>query len=78
MTAPNPAAAFYASPAVRGTAALLRGLHRVSPALGTRMALGLFFTPVPTKWLARSRPVPLPWREQRLPFEGGHVSVWQR
>ena len=78
MTAHNPAAAFYASPAARGIAALLRGLHRLSPALGTRVALQLFFTPVPTKWLARSRDVPLPWRESRLPFEGGHISVWQR
>jgi pimeloyl-ACP methyl ester carboxylesterase len=75
-TAHNPAAAFYASPAVRGIAALLRGLHRVAPELGTRAALRLFFTPLPTKWLARSRDVPRPWREQQLPFEGGHV--WQR
>ena len=77
-TAHNPAAAFYASPTARGIAALLRGLHRVSPDLGTRVALNLFFTPVPTKWLARSRDVPLPWRERQLPFEGGHISVWQR
>lgn len=78
MTTHNPAAAFYASPAARGIAALLRGLHRLSPDLGTRVALGLFFTPMPTKWLARSRAVPRPWVETRLPFEGGHVSVWQR
>ena len=78
MTAKNPAAAFYASPAARGIAAVLRGLHRVSPDLGARAALTLFFTPTPTKWLARSRDVPLPWMERRLPFEGGHVSVWQR
>lgn len=78
MTTHNPAAAFFASPAARGVAALLRGLHRVSPALGTRLAMGLFFTPVPTKWLARSRAVPRPWVERQLPFEGGHVSVWQR
>ncbi|KQY90594.1 MULTISPECIES: alpha/beta fold hydrolase [Roseateles] len=74
----NPAAAFYASPTARGIAALLRGLHRVSPDLGTRVALHLFFTPMPTKWLARSRAVPRPWVERRLPFEGGHISVWQR
>ncbi|HEY1129673.1 MAG TPA: alpha/beta hydrolase [Roseateles sp.] len=78
MTTHNPAAAFYASPAARGVAALLRGLHRVSPDLGTRVALGLFFTPMPTKWLARSRAVPRPWVQTRLPFEGGHISVWQR
>ncbi|RZL34937.1 MAG: alpha/beta fold hydrolase, partial [Rubrivivax sp.] len=78
MTTHNPAAAFFASPAARGIAAVLRGLHRVSPALGTRLAMGLFFTPVPTKWLARSRAVPRPWVERQLPFEGGHVSVWQR
>ena len=78
MTTHNPAAAFFASPAARGAAALLRGLHHVSPALGTRLAMGLFFTPMPTKWLARSRPVPRPWVERQLPFEGGHISVWQR
>jgi len=78
MTAHNPAAAFYASPTARGIAALLRGLHRISPRLGTRVALGLFFTPVPTKWLARSRAVPRPWVARQLPFEGGHISVWQR
>lgn len=78
MTTHNPAAAFYASPLARGIAALLRGLHRVSPDLGTRVALGLFFTPLPTKWLARSREVPRPWVQRQLPFEGGHISVWLR
>jgi pimeloyl-ACP methyl ester carboxylesterase len=78
MTTHNPAAAFFASPAARGIATLLRGLHQVSPALGTRLAMGLFFTPMPTKWLARSRAVPRPWVERQLPFEGGHISVWQR
>lgn len=78
MSTHNPAAAFFASPAARGVAALLRGLQHVSPTLGTHVAMGLFFTPVPTKWLARSRAVPRPWVERRLPFEGGHVSVWQR
>ncbi|MDR7332754.1 alpha/beta fold hydrolase [Roseateles asaccharophilus] len=78
MNTHNPAAAFFASPAARGVAALLRGVHRVSPDLGTRIAMGLFFTPMPTKWLARSRAVPRPWVERQLPFEGGHVSVWQR
>lgn len=77
-TSHNPAAAFYASPTARGIAALLRGLHRLSPDLGTRVALSLFFTPMPTKWLARSRDVPRPWVERQLPFEGGHISVWQR
>lgn len=78
MSTHNPAAAFFASPAARGVAALLRGLQHVSPTLGTHVAMGLFFTPMPTKWLARSRAVPRPWVERRLPFEGGHVSVWQR
>lgn len=78
MTTHNPAAAFFASPVARGVAAVLRGLQHVSPQLGTRVALGLFFTPMPTKWLARSRAVPRPWVERQLPFEGGHVSVWER
>jgi pimeloyl-ACP methyl ester carboxylesterase len=74
----NPAAAFYASPGARAAAALLRLAHRLAPALGTRLALNLFSTPVPGKRQARARPVPAPWTARRQPFEGGWVTTWQR
>lgn len=74
----NPAAAFYASPGARLTAALLRVAHRLAPALGTRLALALFSTPLPGKRLARARPVPAPWAARRHPFEGGSLTTWRR
>jgi pimeloyl-ACP methyl ester carboxylesterase len=74
----NPAAAFYASPGARIAAALLRVAHRLAPALGTRLALNLFSTPLPSKRHARARPVPAPWTARRHPFEGGWVTTWQR
>ncbi|MFO1251088.1 MAG: alpha/beta hydrolase [Inhella sp.] len=75
---PNPAAAFFTSVPARAVAGLLRGLDRLAPRLSTRLALGLFFTPLPTKRLARGRPVPAPWTLSELPFENGHLGVWQR
>ena len=77
-SAVNPAAAFYASPGARAAAALLRLAHRVAPALGTRLALNLFSTPLPGKRHARARPVPAPWTARRQPFEGGWITSWQR
>jgi pimeloyl-ACP methyl ester carboxylesterase len=74
----NPAAAFYDSPGARATAALLRLAHRMAPALGTRLALDLFSTPLPDKRRARARPVPVPWAARRRPFEGGWLTTWQR
>ena len=57
-TSANPAAAFYATPAARLVGATLRLAHRWSPALATRLALQLFFTPLPGKQRARARAVP--------------------
>lgn len=73
----NPAAAFYASPPARAVAAGLRWLDSHAPQLGTRLALRLFLTPLPTKRLARSRRVPPGWQLSELPFEGSHLAVWQ-
>ena len=78
MSNTNPAAAFYANPVARGIFALLRGLDRLAPRFSTRLALRLFFTPVPTKRASRARQVPAPWRVERLPFEGASVAVWER
>jgi pimeloyl-ACP methyl ester carboxylesterase len=76
-SSPNPAAAFYASPAARAVAATLRGLDGLAPALGTRLALRLFFTPLPTKQRARAQALPPGWRIDALPFEGGELAVWR-
>jgi pimeloyl-ACP methyl ester carboxylesterase len=73
----NPAAAFFTSPSARAVAALLRGLDRLAPPLSTRLAMGLFFTPLPTKRLARARRVPAPWQLSTQPFEGAHLALWR-
>lgn len=79
MSAGNPTVAFYGDGwLVRGIGAGVRTLHRLAPAVGTGLALRLFFTPLPTKALARRRAVPAPWRAERLPFEGGAVVLWRR
>ena len=77
-TPANPAAAFYATTAARLVGATLRLAHRWSPALATRLALQLFFTPLPGKQQARARAVPAPWTATRHPFEGGELTTWQR
>ena len=76
-TPANPAAAFYATPAARLTGAALRLADRWSPALATRLALQLFFTPLPGKQQARARAVPAPWSPERHPFEGGELITWR-
>jgi pimeloyl-ACP methyl ester carboxylesterase len=77
--AANPTAAFYGGDrTARWLALALRAAHVVAPAIGTRLALRLFFTPLPTKASARRRPVPAPWRAERFPLEGGHAVLWRR
>ena len=56
----------------------LRLAHRWSPALATRLALQLFFTPLPGKQLARAQAVPEPWSPTHHPFEDGALITWQR
>jgi hypothetical protein len=58
-----------------------RGLQvaaRWAPALGVRLALRLFFTPLPSKLAARARPLPATagWQRSLLPFESGRIAVW--
>lgn len=75
----NPAAAFYGGNRLaRWLGGALRVTHRMAPGVGTRMALRLFFTPLPLKTSARKRPVPKPWRAQRYPLEGGSFVLWNR
>ena len=77
--AANPAAAFYGgnrlAPWIGGA---LRITHRLAPGAGTRLALRLFFTPLPLKTNARKRPVPKPWRAQRHPLEDSSFVLWTR
>jgi len=77
-SAANPAAAFYAaSPVARALGTVLRLADRLAPALGTRGALRLFFTPLPWK-LASRRPLPAPWQVSHWPFEGVQLAVHRR
>jgi len=78
-TPANPSTLFYgANPLARA----LAGLLRASQALGTNAASGaalkLFFTPLPSKWAARRRPVPADWRASQWRFEGVSLTAWQR
>ena len=75
----NPTAAFYGGERLaRWLAMAVRAAHGVAPAIGTGLALRLFFTPLPTKTAARRRPVPAPWHAQRFPLEGGSAVLWRR
>jgi pimeloyl-ACP methyl ester carboxylesterase len=65
---PTPSAAglaFGRSRLARAAAFALRAADRLAPALTTRCAVQLFFTPLPTK-LASRRRVQLPWQLERL------------
>ncbi len=74
----NPASAFYAGMLARSLGAALRLSQTVAPALATRLALRLFFTPLPLKLAGRQRPVPAPWRVEHWPFEQGSFAVYRR
>jgi pimeloyl-ACP methyl ester carboxylesterase len=79
-TAPanNPVASFYGgNRAVRWLGAMLRTTHRMAPALGTRLTMRLFFTPMPPKWVSRRQALPASWRIEHLPFEGGQLALWR-
>jgi pimeloyl-ACP methyl ester carboxylesterase len=64
---PTPSAAglaFGQSRLARWAAAALRGTDRLAPEQAARLAVKLFFTPLPTK-LSSPRRVPKPWQLQR-------------
>lgn len=56
----------------------LQATARFAPALAVRLALRLFFTPLPSKLAARARPLAGGWRRTLLPFESGRIAVWTR
>ena len=74
----NPASAFYAGGLARSLAFTLRLSQTVAPAAATRLALRLFFTPLPLKLAARRHPVPAHWQVERWPFEHGTMAVYRR
>jgi pimeloyl-ACP methyl ester carboxylesterase len=66
---PTPSAAslaFGQSRMARSLASALRAMHQVAPAFATRLAVDLFFAPVPTK-LASRRRMPPAWHLERTP-----------
>jgi len=77
-TSANPASAFYAGVVARSLGWALRASQSVAPAAATRLALRLFFTPLPLKLVARRQPVPAPWRTERWPFEQGAMTAYRR
>ena len=76
--AANPAAAFYAGLVARSLGVALRVSQSVAPAAATRLALRLFFTPMPLKLAARRRPLPAGWQVEHWPFEHGSMAVYRR
>lgn len=54
----------------------LQATARFAPSLAVRLALRLFFTPLPSKLAARARPLAAGWRRTMLPFESGRIAVW--
>jgi pimeloyl-ACP methyl ester carboxylesterase len=71
--------AFYAgSRLARWMGCGMRAAHQLSPSLALRLAMRLFFTPLPSKLAARAKPVPAAWQPERLPFEGGTMVLWRR
>jgi pimeloyl-ACP methyl ester carboxylesterase len=76
--AANPTTLLYANPVAQGLGLALRGLQHRAPRLGTRLALRLFFTPLPSKLAARRGTVPAPWQMERWPFERETLVAYRR
>ena len=75
----NPIAGFYGGQRlVGGLGQMLRAVQRLAPGWGSRLALRLFCTPLPTKRLARRRPLPSGWSLEHWPFEAGTMAVYRR
>ncbi len=49
----------------------------VWPGLAVRAALRLFGTPLPPRWLRRSRPWPAHWAHERWPFERAGLTLYR-
>jgi pimeloyl-ACP methyl ester carboxylesterase len=70
--------AFYAgSRAARWMGRGMRAAQVLSPGLALRLAMRLFFTPVPSKLAARARPASAAWRPEAVRFEQGRMVLWR-
>lgn len=76
--AANPASGFYAGVIARSLGLALRLSQSIAPVAATRLALRLFFTPLPIKLAARRQRLPAPWRLEHWPFERGAMAVYRR
>ncbi len=55
---------------------VLGALERLWPALAVRAACRLFLTPLPPKWLVRSKKWGSEWQRMQWPFEDANVTVY--
>lgn len=79
QAAANPAAELFGGARVAAwLGAGLRLAHALRPALGTRLAARLFFTPLPGKRVARRLAAPPGWQIERWPFERASLTVYRR
>ncbi|HEY1393348.1 MAG TPA: alpha/beta fold hydrolase, partial [Methylibium sp.] len=58
--------------------ACLRTAYAIQPALGTRLAARLFFTPLPSKLAARRQRLPSEWVPEAWPFERTSLTLYRR
>lgn len=78
-TAIEATSAFYqASPGIRLFRWALGASQRLWPALAVRAACRLFLTPLPPKWLQRSKAWDAGWRIEAWPFEQAGVTVYSQ
>jgi pimeloyl-ACP methyl ester carboxylesterase len=76
-TTSHPGTGLYGSAGLQWAGRGLRAASAVAPGIATRLALRLFFTPLPLKWAARRRPLPASWRVERWPFESASLTAYR-
>ncbi|MBA2960603.1 MULTISPECIES: alpha/beta fold hydrolase [Ramlibacter] len=70
---------FYAaSPGLRWLRLALAATQRLWPALAVRVALRIFGTPLPPRWLQRRSGWDRGWQHERWPFEDGTLTLYTR
>lgn len=75
---PQAAASYYGQgPVMRLTRLGLALTQQVWPGLAVRASLRLFGTPLPPRWLRRSRPWPAHWTHERWPFERAGLTLYR-
>jgi pimeloyl-ACP methyl ester carboxylesterase len=78
-TALEATSAFYqASTGIRLFRMALGASQRLWPALAVRAACRLFLTPLPPKWLHRSRAWDTSWRIEAWPFEASSLTLYSQ